>query len=90
MSTNIDAPLVKISEPSPGETHLREKLRDAALARIESSGTTSEELAATLSVPTFVAESLIASRSRWTLEVTVRVADALNLQWDVRIDDEPR
>jgi hypothetical protein len=80
---------VNVTETSWPEAYLRDKLRSAALTRIEESRTTSKGLAATLGVPTFVAESLLSSESRWTLEVTIRVADALNLQWDVRIGGEP-
>jgi hypothetical protein len=75
-----------MTAPSDHELSIRDQLRAAALSEIQRRKLTRDELGVQFGLPSVIAEALTARSATWSVETAMRVADALDIRWDVTIE----
>lgn len=75
-----------ITTPSEHELLIRDQLREAVLSEIHARNLSRDDLGERLGIPSVIAEALTGRSSTWSVEITMRLADALEIQWGLTIE----
>lgn len=76
---------INLSEPTKKENEMREKLRQIVIQEIKRRGLDKNQLAEKLGLLPSGADLLI-SRDSWSLEKGLRIAEALNMKVDLKVE----